>query len=240
MAERRSLAVSTGSVSQYLSTNALKSRLRCDSCSGQPSNFQTYAIASTNGSDKILYSSTYSYQQQAQIPRLHYKIHADKIVYVTKAVTNAAPANRNIGISRNNSLASPKYGRLKPLAVDTSINESYYYIPYTTIRTTHWTPIKVNQTSSHQHQHQHQHVATKTLGTDDEDDIAGQYATLLILSDTHYTEILCRKPSAPLPLTERNHFQPKDINVVKKNQGLGDYWITNENNERVWFSVDNR
>lgn len=280
--ERRNSAVSTGSASQYLATNASKSRPRCDSYGGQSNNVQNYASTASIKSDKMMHSPTYAYQQQVQIPHLHYKSHADKVAYVTNAVANAAnaaasanPANNNNG----NSMASPKYGRLKPLTVDTSISESFYYppsgsanhhhqshfqqhytqhqhqhrhSPYSTSRT-HLTPTKVKHTSS-----QHLHINTKpAISDDDDEDIAGQYATLLTLSDqpksgsahqdienqdtdTHYTEILCRKPSAPLPLTERNHFQTKDANMTTKNQGLGGYWTTNENNERVWLSVDNR
>lgn len=277
MPERRNSAVSTGSASQYLASNVTKSRPRCDSYSGQTS-VQSYATAATSSSDKMMHSPNYTYQQQVQIPHLHYKSHADKIAYVTNAVANAA-ANA-VPAANGNLIASPKYGRLKPLTVDTSINESYYYppsgsvshqhraqhfqqphsytqhqhqhrhSPYTTSRA-HLTPTKVKHSSSHLH------VNTKPPISDDEEDIAGQYATLLTLSeqpkqgslhqdienqesDTHYTEILCRKPSAPLPLTERNHFQTKDTNVPTKNQGLGGYWTTNENNERVWLSVDNR
>lgn len=277
--ERRNSAVSTGSASQYLASNASKSRPRCDSYSGQTSNIQTYVTATTSCNDKILHSPTYSYQHQVQIPHLHYKSHADKVAYVTNAVANAAPANNMITSSNNgNSLASPKYGRLKPLTVDTSINESYYYPPSGSANHQHRSHFQQHYTQQHQHQHRHspyttsrshltptkvkhtpthQHVATKTPASDDEDDIAGQYATLLTLSEqpkqssrhhdtenheteTHYTEILCRKPSAPLPLTERNHFQAKDVNVSTKNQGLGGHWTTNENNERIWLSTDNR
>lgn len=288
--ERRNSAVSTGSASQYLATNAAikSSRPRCDSYNGPSTTIQHSYPASTSGcsSDKVLHSPTYSYQQQVQIPHLHYKSHADKIAYVTNAVSNAAPAN-NLNTSNPNAnvMASPKYGRLKPLTVDTGINESYYYppsgsanhqhhrshfqqhytqphqhnqhrhSPYTTGRTSHLTPTKVKHSVSSASAHHH--AATKPLASDDEDDIAGQYATLLTLSDqprpssihpetetfeseTHYTEILCRKPSAPLPLTERNHFQTKEANVVSKSHGLGGYWTTNENNERVWLTVDNR
>lgn len=282
MPERRNSAVSTGSASQYLASNASKSRPRCDSYSGQTSNIQCYITATTSSNDKLKHSPTYSYQQQAQFPHLHYKSHADKVAYVTNAVANAAPAN-NLSTSSNNgnSLASPKYGRLKPLTVDTSLNESYYYPPSGSANHQHRTHFQQHYTQQHQHQHQHQrhspytttrthlrppkvkhslshqHNNAKTQASDDEDDIAGQYATLLTLSepseqsimhqdaenletDTHYTEILCRKPSAPLPLTERNHFQAKDVNVHAKNQGLGGHWTTNENNERVWLSTDNR
>lgn len=292
MPERRNSAISTGSASQYLATNAAmkSSRPRCDSYNGQSTatTIHAYAASTSGNSDKVLHHSpTYSYQQQVQIPHLHYKSHADKIAYVTNAVSNAAPGNNlNTSNPNANAMASPKYGRLKPLTVDTGINESYYYppsgsanhqhhrthfqqqhytqphqhhqhrhSPYTTIRTSHLTPTKVKHSISSASSHQH--AATKTLGSDDEDDIAGQYATLLTLSDqpkpismhpenealdseTHYTEILCRKPSAPLPLTERNHFQTKEANVVSKNHGLGGYWTTNENNERVWLSLDNR
>lgn len=280
MPERRNSAVSTGSASQYLAANPSKSRPRCDSYSGQTS-VQSYATAATSNSDKIMHSPNYTYQQQVQIPHLHYKSHADKIAYVTNAVANAAanaiPAN-NVN-SNGNLVASPKYGRLKPLTVDTSINESYYYPPSGSANHQHRSHFQQHYTQ-HQHQHQHRHspyttsrahltptkvkhlsshlhINTKTAISDDEEDIAGQYATLLTLSDqpkqssahqdnenqdsdTHYTEILCRKPSAPLPLTERNHFQTKDVNAPAKNQGLGGYWTTNENNERVWLSVDNR
>lgn len=286
--ERRNSAVSTGSATQYLATNAAikSSRPRCDSYNGQSTTVQGYTASTSGSSDKVLHSPTYSYQHQAQIPHLHYKSHADKIAYVTNAVSNAAPAN-NIGtISGNaNAMASPKYGRLKPLTVDTGINESYYYppsgsanhqhrshfqqhytqqhqhqhqhrhSPYTTSRTSHLTPTKVKPSVSSSSSHQH--AATNSLTSDDEDDIAGQYATLLTLSDqpkpssmhpeneileseTHYTEILCRKPSAPQPLIDRNHFQTKDANVVSKSHGLGGCWTTNENNERVWLSIDNR
>lgn len=287
--ERRNSAVSTGSASQYLATNAAikSSRPRCDSYNGQTTTIQSYPASTSGSSDKVLHSPTYSYHHQAQIPHLHYKSHADKIAYVTNAVSNAAPAN-NLGTTSSNANviinASPKYGRLKPLTVDTGINESYYYppsgsanhqhrshfqqhytqqhqhqhrhSPYTTvIRTSHLTPTKVKHSVSSMSSHQH--AATKTLASDEEDDITGQYATLLTLSDqpksssmhpeneilesdTHYTEILCRKPSAPLPLTERNHFQTKDANVISKSHGLGGYWTTNENNDRVWLSVDNR
>lgn len=292
MPERRNSAISTGSASQYLAANLSKARPRCDSYSGQTANIQSYPVITTTttiNNDKMLHSPTYSYQQQVQIPHLHYKSHADKIAYVTNAVANAAPAN-NMSCSNNNgnALASPKYGRLKPLTVDTSINESYYYPPSGNINHQHRSQFQQPYTQQHQHQHQHrhspyttarthltpakvkhssshQHIPTttstnanaSTLTSDDEDDIAGQYATLLTLSDqtkqnnlhqdienleteTHYTEILCRKPSAPLPLTERNHFHAKDVNVATKNQGLGGYWTTNENNDRVWLSVDNR
>lgn len=290
--ERRNSAVSTGSASQYLATNAAmkSSRPRCDSYNGQPTTIQNYPASTSGSSDKVLHSPTYSYQQQVQIPHLHYKSHADKIAYVTNAVSNAAPANNlNTSNCSANVMASPKYGRLKPLTVDTGINESYYYppsgsanhqhrshfqqhyaqqqqqphqhhqhrhSPYTTIRTTHLTPTKVKHSVSSPSSHHHA-AATKTLASNDDDDIAGQYATLLTLSDqpkpssvhpenelleseTHYTEILCRKPSAPLPLTERNHFQTKEANVVSKSQGLGGCWTTNEKNERVWLSMDNR
>lgn len=279
MPERRNSAVSTGSASQYLAANATKARPRCDSYNGQTSSVQNYTIANT---DNLLHSPSYSYQQQVQIPHLHYKSHADKIAYVTNAVANAAPANNlNSSNGNGNMMASPKYGRLKPLTVDTSINESYYYPPSGSANHQHRSHFQQHYTQQHQHQHQHRHspyttnrthltptkvkhptphvhVSTKSAISDDEDDIAGQYATLLTLSeqpnkqrslqqdtenlesDTHYTEILCRKPSAPLPLTERNQFQTKDVNVQNKNIGLGGYWTTNENNERVWLSVDNR
>lgn len=289
--ERRNSAVSTGSASQYLASNAAmkSSRPRCDSYNGQPTIIQSYPASTSGSSDKVLHSPTYSYQQQVQIPHLHYKSHADKIAYVTNAVSNAAPANNlNSSNCNANVMASPKYGRLKPLTVDTGINESYYYppsgsanhqhrshfqqhyaqqqqpphqhhhrhSPYTTTRTSHLTPTKVKHSLSTTSSHHHA-AATKTLTSDDEDDIAGQYATLLTLSDqpkpssvhpenelleseTHYTEILCRKPSAPLPLTERNHFQTKEANVVSKSTGLGGCWTTNEKNERVWLSTDNR
>lgn len=288
--ERRNSAVSTGSASQYLAANATKVRPRCDSYNGQTSSVQNYATATTSTNDNgMLHSPSYPYQQQIQFPHLHYKSHADKIAYVTNAVANAAPANNlnsSNGNGNGNMMASPKYGRLKPLTVDTSINESYYYPPSGSANHQHRSHFQPQYTQQHQHQYQHQHqhrhspyttnrthltptkvkhstpqhvhANAKTLNSDDEDDIAGQYATLLTLSDqpnkprsvqhdtenheseTHYTEILCRKPSAPLPLTERNHFQAKDVNVQIKNVGLGGYWTTNENNERVWLSVDNR
>lgn len=118
--------------------------------------------------------------------------------------------------------------------------------PYSITRT-HSIPSKSKIPSSHSPQINPKHIS------DDEDDIAGQYATLLTLSeptkplkpsesenqdiDTHYTEILYRHPQS----TERNQSQSKDVTEqTTKNQGLGGYWITNENNERVWYSLDNR
>lgn len=278
VSERRNSAVSTGSA-QYLATsNPTKMRSRCDSYSGQSSGIQPFTSnTNKNCNEKILHSPSY-YQQQ--FPHLHYKSHADKVVYVTNAVANAAPANNNnININShspngNAMILSPKYGRLrKPLTVDTSINESYYY-PAPNSNGNHQHRASLQQFYTQQQQHFHRHSPYSIIRThsipsknkipssqspqinpkhisDDEDDIAGQYATLLTLSepskplkplesenqdiDTHYTEILYRHPQS----TERN--QLKDATEqTTKNQGLGGYWITNENNERVWYSLDNR
>lgn len=274
--ERRNSAVSTGSA-QYLATNnSTKMRSRCDSYSGQSSGLQPFTSnTNKNCNEKMLHSPSY-YQQQ--FPHLHYKSHADKVVYVTNAVANAAPANNSNSHSPNGNamILSPKYGRLrKPLTVDTSVNEAYYY-PAASSNGNHQHRASLQQYYTQQHQHFHRHSPYSITRThsipsknkisssqsphinpkqisDDEDDIAGQYATLLTLSepskplkqsecenqdiDTHYTEILYRQPQS----SERNQFQLKDATeLTPKIQGLGGYWITNENNERVWYSVDNR
>lgn len=284
MPERRNSAVSAGSASQYLSSNALKSRSRCESYSGGAIT-PTIACSNTSGSaEKMMHSPTIVYYPQ-QFPHLHYSNHADKVFYVTNAVANAAAqaaaANSNSGsLNGNNPLTSPKYGRLrKPLTVDTNISE-FYYPPSGSSSHQH-RALGQPQYYTQQHQHHHRHspyttnrmhltpnrtanvlpsrlTPTMTPGNDDDEDIAGQYATLLSLSeqpkqylvspqqvdnldgDTHYTEILCRKQSAPLPPVDTEQKPAKDADLPQKKQGLGGYWTTNENNERVWCSMDNR
>lgn len=277
MPERRNSAVSTGSASQYLM--ASKSRPRCDSYGGQSTSIHNHSTTANinnnnnNINDKLHHSPTF-YQQQP-IPHLHYKSHADKVVYLTNAVANAAAANNNNNSLNGSMVSSPKYGRLRPLTVDTSINESYYYPPSGSANHQHRSHFQQYYTQQHSHQHRHSPYTTnrghitptivkntqmniEIENTDDEDDIAGQYATLLTLSDqtkskpsqhdidsqetdTHYTEILCRKPSAPSPSIDRSQYQSssKEADLPPKSQGLGGYWTTNENNERIWCS-DNR
>lgn len=270
--ERRNSAVSTSSM-QYLAANTTKARQRCDSYSG--SNNGNLCISTNinqlNGNEKILHSPSY-YPQQ--FPHLQYKSHADKIAYVTNAVANAAPSNNNTSIhspnNGNSVLASPKYGRLRnPLTVDTNIQHDLYAYPALSSNGNQPNRIPL-QPYHNQHVHRHSPYLvqrahsipnklksppthsqlTPKMYSDDEDDIAGQYATLLTLSetpkqpsseadcqdaDTHYTEILYRQPSI-----ERRKLQATDVEVPPRSHGLGGYWTTNENNERVWNTMDNR
>lgn len=269
--ERRNSVVSTSSM-QYLAANATKARQRCDSYSG-PNNGNACPPANANqlnGNDKMPHSP--SYYPQQQFPHLQYKSHADKIAYVTNAVANAAPANITSAMHSPNGnapLASPKYGRLRnPLTVDTTVHDPYAYpalgsagnqpqriplqpyhgqhvhrhSPYS-IQRTHSVPNKLKVAPAHAQ-------LTPKMYSDEEDDIAGQYATLLTLSDkptrppsepdgqdndTHYTEILYRQPSI-----ERRRLQASDVEVPPRSQGLGGCWTTNENNERVWLTMDSR
>lgn len=280
--ERRNSAVSTGSASQYLTGYSQKYRQRCDSYGGQSTHGHSTSFNNNNidnSTDNSMHSPNY-YQHQ-QIPHLHYKSHADKVAYVTKAVANAAAANNNNNNSVSNSstssmMPSPKYGRLRPLTVDTNTNESYYYPPSGSANHQHRTHFQQFYTQQHSHQHRHSpytvhrgqvtpttsrnmsihsQIDVNTGNTDDEDDIAGQYATLLTLSDqnkfspshqdidsqdteTHYSEVLAPKQSAPSPLIDRSQIQStsKDADIPAKSQGLGGYWTTNENMERIWCS----
>lgn len=267
--ERRNSAVSTSSM-QYLAANATKARQRCDSYSG-PNNTNLGILTNSNqlnGNDKMLHSPSY-YPQK--FPHLHYKSHADKIAYVTNAVSNAAPSNNNVIHSPNGNpmLASPKYGRLRnPLTVDTNMHDTFVYPALDSNGSQlHRVPL---QPYHSQHAHRHspysvqrahsipskikalptQSQLTPKTYSDDDDDIAGQYATLLTLSeptkppptetdghevDTHYSEILYRQPSI-----ERRRLQATDVEVPSRSQGLGGYWTTNENNERIWCSMENR
>lgn len=268
--ERRNSAVSTSSI-QYLAANATKARQRCDSYSG-PNNGNPCIPTNANqlnGNDKMQPSPSY-YPQQ--FPHLQYKSHADKIAYVTNAVANAAPANITGNLhspNGNTTLTSPKYGRLRnPLTVDTNVQDIYVYpalgsngnqpqrIPLQPYHSQHihrHSPYSVQRTHSVSNKLKaapaHAQLTPK-MYSDEEDDIAGQYATLLKLSDkpepessepdcqdtdTHYTEILYRQPSI-----ERRKPQAGDVEVPARSQGLGGYWATNENNERVWLTMDSR
>lgn len=120
-----------------------------------------------------------------------------------------------------------------------------------------------HQEVSHQ-QRNNRSVSSTSIGNasdddDDDDDIAGQYATLLTLTqkpsippavdssmgddadspepETHYSVIKKPPPSSsatlPTDSTATNTDAPKP-------QGLGGYWTTSENNERIWCSIDNR
>lgn len=285
--ERRNSAVSTGSVSQYLTGYSQKYRQRCDSYGGQSTHGHSTSVINNNienSNDNSMHSPNY-YQHQ-QIPHLHYKSHADKVAYVTKAVANAAAANNtnnnNNSVSSSSTssmMSSPKYGRLRPLTVDTNTNESYYYPPSGSANHQHRTHFQQFYTQQHSHQHRHSpytvyrgqvtpttsrnvsihsQIDLNAGNTDDEDDITGQYATLLTLSDqkkfspshqdidsqeteTHYSEVLGPKRSAPSPLIDRSQIQStsKDPDLPAKSQGLGGYWTTNENMERIWCSLDN-
>lgn len=175
------------------------------------------------------------------------------MVYLTNAVSNAAAA------ANSSALASPKYGRLKkPLSVDTSSAELHHYVGY----------MPQPQTKAAQYQHGQQfsprEFATgSSLGNmvvldddDDDDDLAGQYATLMTLNNQPMDYIY--QPMQPAPMTpsyeagshysiigERSSLREARTSGEQEgeqiqSQGLGGYWITLDNNEKIWCSLDNR
>lgn len=57
--------------------------------------------------------------------------------------------------------------------------------------------------------------------------------------ETHYSVI--KKPSsATLPNESTSTTNTDSYDHLPKHQGLGGYWTTSENNERIWCSIDNR
>lgn len=277
MPERRNSTISN-------SSSQLKIRTRCDSYSGMSS-----CAAQSNGnlSPSNMAGSSYYMPQH-----LHYSNHnhlAEKVVYVTNAVAAAAAEAKN---SANAS--SPKYGRLRnPLTVDTS--DKYHYPSAGSAGTISYQLRQLQPPPlSYQHQTMHGHSpypnklqftrnnftskSSTSIGNasddngdpnDDDDDIAGQYATLLTLTqqpsvhneynypiannnnhtmtdgaespepETHYSVIKKPSSSATLP-SESTTTNTETYDHLPKHQGLGGYWTTSENNERIWCSIDNR
>lgn len=260
--ERRNSAISTSSSQQHLS---IKSRPRCDSYSGVGITTDYIGGSSSSGKQSPSPSNLGYYHSH----HLHYSNHnhlADKVVYVTNAVVAAAANRENINASLGIS-SSPKYGRLrKPLTVDTSGNEPYHHYPNSAgyiqrhSQTSYHSPYPKNTINLTQ-------TNSRSIGNasdddiDDEDDIAGQYATLLTLTnqptdplnyhsqqmhqspvdiqetETHYSVIMNRNPTN---MVDTESIQLREKEHQPKNQGLGGYWITSENNERIWYSIDNR
>lgn len=275
MPERRSSTISN-------SSSQLKVRTRCDSYSGMNS-----CTAQSNGnlSPSTMAGSSYYMPQH-----LHYSNHnhlAEKVVYVTNAVAAAAAEAKNSA----NSASSPKYGRLRnPLTVDTS--DKYHYPSAGSAGTISY-PQRQSQPPPLSYQHQAMHGNSPYLnklsftrnnftsksstsigntsddngdGNDDDDDIAGQYATLLTLTqqptvhnefnypiandttmvddadspepETHYSVI--KKPSTATLPSQSTTTNTDSYEHLPKHQGLGGYWTTSENNERIWCSLDNR
>lgn len=279
MPERRNSTISN-------SSSQLKVRTRCDSYSGMSS-----CTAQSNGN---LSPSTMAGGSYYMPQHLHYTNHnhlAEKVVYVTNAVAAAAAEAKN---SANAS--SPKYGRLRnPLTVDTS--DKYHYPSAGSAGTISYQQRQSQPPPlSYQHQTMHGHSpylnklnftrnnftskSSPSIGhtsddngdaNDDDDDIAGQYATLLTLTqqpsvhneysypitnnnnnnstmaadgadspepETHYSVI--KKLSSAPPPSESATANADTYDHLPKHQGLGGYWTTSENNERIWCSIDNR
>lgn len=277
MPERRNSTISNGS-------SQLKIRTRCDSYSGMSS-----CAAQSNGNLSPSHMAGSSYYMPQH---LHYSNHnhlAEKVVYVTNAVAAAAAEAKN---SANAS--SPKYGRLRnPLTVDTS--DKFHYPSAGSAGTISYQLRQLQPPPlSYQHQTMHGHSpypnklhftrnnftskSSTSIGNasddngdpnDDDDDIAGQYATLLTLTqqpsvhneynypiannnkqtmadgaespelETHYSVIKKPSSSATLP-SESTTTNTESYDHLPKHQGLGGYWTTSENNERIWCSIDNR
>lgn len=270
--ERRNSTISN-------SSSQLKVRKRCDSYSGLIT-----CGAPSNGNLSPSAGGSYYMPQH-----LHYSNHnhlAEKVVYVTNAVAAAAAEAKN-----NANASSPKYGRLRnPLTVDTS--DKFHYPSAGSAGTISYQQRQSQPPPlSYQHQTMHGHspytnklnftrnnFASKSSpsignasddngdGNDDDDDIAGQYATLLTLTqqpsvhneynyptangnasmadgadspepETHYSVI--KKPSSAILPSEATPSNADAYGQLPK-QGLGGYWTTSENNERVWCSIDNR
>lgn len=240
LSERRNSIISTSS-SQHL---ASKSRPRCDSYGGVGAS-SDYGNGST-GKQSPAPSTTMSY--------LHYNSHsqlADKVVYVTNAVSNAAAAANSIALVS-------KYGRPKTsLSVDTATGDDMLrYGDYMA---------QPQQKIGQQYPHAHGQYSPQDFPAnsklppddidDDDDDLAGQYATLMI--NTQQMDYLYQ-PMQPAPMTpggyepdshysiigERSSMREKrvsgDSGELVQSQGLGGYWITLDNNERIWCSLDNR
>lgn len=274
-AERRNSNISSSSGStQYQS----KPRSRCDSYGGQSS---VSRISPTP-------SAASGYYQH----HLHYSNHnhlADRIAFVTNAVAAAAAEAKSHAIH-----VSPKHGRFrKPLTVDTT--DQVYYPMSAGSAGTNLYPAQQHRHSQlppppppppHSYHSQtlhahspylppktfHMHVAPSTSDgkpnrdEDDDDDIAGQYATLLTLqpsgNDAKYQP---QKPYACSEIDDADdlddemegdtHYsviesrKPKPANAgdagtsherhYQKNQIAGQ-WIVQESSDPAGYTLDNR
>lgn len=232
LSERRNSVISNSS-SQHL---ASKSRPRCDSYGGVGGG----SDYGSTGKQSPAPSVTMSY--------LHYNSHshlADKVVYVTNAVSNAAAA------ANSNAMAA-KYARPKTaLSVDTGSGYTDYMAQ---------PQQKIGQQYPHVHgQYSPRDFSTNSAMVDeeDDDDLAGQYATLMRIS-TQPMDYLYQ-PMQSTPMTPSSGYEPDSHYSVigerssmrekrtsgeggepGQSQGLGGYWITLDNNERIWCSLDNR
>lgn len=179
-------------------------------------------------------------------------------MYLTNAVSNAAAA-----AASSNAMQSPKYGRLKnQLSVDTSGgSEILHYCDYMA-----QPQLKIGKYQQHS-QLFAARPSSSASGMvvaiddddDDDDDLAGQYATLMSVSGQLPMEYIYQ-PMQPAPMTPTSVYEPgshysvigerssmrekrstgeRDGEQVQS-QGLGGYWITLDNNERIWCSVDNK
>lgn len=179
--ERRNSTISNSSNSTQ--PQSMKSRSRCDSYGGHSSNGR---ISPTPSNLSGFY---------------HHNNLADRIAFVTNAVSAAAAEAKN-----NANLMSPKHGRLrKPLTIDTS-ESNFYPMSAGSAGSHHILPRHSQQLPPppppHSYQSLHSHspylppksfqiqnsigskenrVPVPIEDDDDDDDITGQYATLLTL-----------------------------------------------------------
>lgn len=267
--ERRNSTISSGSSSQQTS---YKPRSRCDSYSGIGIDYSSHSGKLSPSNATPPYYTIH--------PTAIYSSHnhlADKVAYVTNAVAAAAAAaaanfsgasTSDIQIIQKMTV-SPKYGRLRnPLTVDT--NSNHIHIVQQVSQTQKLSSVH----SPHQNRFYLAHNVPQTMHLDDDsddDDIAGQYATLLTVTSpsTDYNSshkqlaghqqqsTLSRHPSMSAPDNEPQYSvimsrgsrasnknldneTQLDNEIVPQSQGLGGYWMTLENNERVWCTLDNK
>lgn len=254
--ERRNSVISNSS-SQHLASSQ-RSRSRCDSYSGAGASSE-YGNNST-GKQSPSPSSVSSYYHS----HLHFSGHnqlADKVMYLTNAVSNAAAA-----AASTSAMHSPKYNRLKnQLSVDTSGgSEILHYNDYMA-----QPQMKMGQYQQQQYSPRPSSSASGLTvaiddDDDDDDDLAGQYATLMSISGQSPMDYIYQPmmpaPLSAAPLTPTSAFEPgSHYSVIgerssmrekrstgecdgehMQSQGLGGYWMTLDNNERIWCSLDNK
>lgn len=254
--ERRNSTISNSSSQLQAS---YKPRSRCDSYSGVGFDYNSHSGKMSPSTSSNPYYNTQIYGTHSHI--------ADKVMYVTNAVAAAAAAAAAAASSQHvqEPIASPRYGRLrKPLTVDTNSNILQAVQPVSQ------TPKSTSSHSPHRNrffiaQNINEHIH---MDDDSDDDIAGQYATLLTVTKPsmeyhnghkHQHSQLSRHPSMStndpdnepqysviMSRSSRSSIKNLDNEsqleneVVPQSQGLGGYWMILDNNERIWCPLDNK